>query len=297
MHTSPFCRTSQRTTTVNKVAATRNQIQNRPNRLSVWSGPLLVLLLSLFWGCANSAIAQAGETSEAGADIVYELRIYHAHPSKFEEMLTRFREHTLGLFAKHGMTNVAYFVPPGEDNSKLVYFLAYPSREAREKSWQAFLKDPVWQAAYKKSHENGPLVKKHESLFLKPTDYSPTWKIEQAREPRLLELRTYLASEGNLPALHDRFRQHTLKLFEKHGMTNLVYFELLPDQPEAERTLIYLIAHPNEAARQRAFQSFAADPDWKMVRAASEEKAGGSLTAPGGVMHEFLLPTDFSPFK
>lgn len=228
---------------------------------------------------------------------MYEMRIYHAHPGKFEEMLTRFREHTVGLFAKHGMTNVAYFVPPGEDNTKLVYFLAYPSREAREKSWQAFLNDPAWQAAYKKSHENGPLVKKHESLFLKPTDYSPVWKIEQAQEPRLFELRTYLASEGNLPALHDRFRQHTLKLFAKHGMTNLVYFELLPDQPEAERTLIYLIAHPSEAARQEAFQSFAADPNWKTARAASEEKAGGSLTAPGGVMHEFLHPTDFSPFK
>ncbi len=87
----------------------------------------------------------------------------------------RFREHTNRLFQKHGMTLVGYWTPTEGDNAAntLVYMLAYPSREARDKSWKAFQADPEWQAAYKESHKNGPLVDKVISQYLQPTDYSP----------------------------------------------------------------------------------------------------------------------------
>ncbi len=89
-------------------------------------------------------------------------------------MHKRFREHTVKLFEKHGMTNIGYWVPtdePGKENT-LVYLLAYPSREAREASWKAFMADPEWQAVYKESHKDGPLVAKVDFKFLAPTDYS-----------------------------------------------------------------------------------------------------------------------------
>jgi len=122
--------------------------------------------------------------------------------------------------------------------------------------------------------------------------------LERANPPRVFELRTYTATAGNLPALNDRFRRHTLRLFEKHGMTNVAYWNLLPDQPKADRMLIYLLAHKSVEAARQSFEAFRQDPEWINARKASEEKAGGSLTEPkGGVLSEFLLPTDYSPLR
>jgi hypothetical protein len=54
-----------------------------------------------------------------------------------------------------------------------VYILAYPSKEAREKSWKAFVDDPDWKAAKEASEKDGKLVDKVDQVFLNPTDYSP----------------------------------------------------------------------------------------------------------------------------
>lgn len=104
----------------------------------------------------------------------YELRTYTAAPGKLEALHARFRNHTLALFEKHGMTNCHYWVPEPNAEGKLVYLLGYPDREAREASWKAFLSDPVWLAAKAESEREGKLVAKVESLFLNPTDYSPS---------------------------------------------------------------------------------------------------------------------------
>ena len=106
---------------------------------------------------------------------LFEMRTYVANDGKMEDLHKRFREHTNKLFVKHGMDLVGYWVPADgpESENTLVYILAYPDMESREKSWKAFMADPDWQAVYKKSHENGPLVKKVETKYLKPTDYSP----------------------------------------------------------------------------------------------------------------------------
>jgi len=105
----------------------------------------------------------------------FELRTYVANEGKMNDLHKRFRDHTNRLFEKHGMTLVGYWTPTDgpEAANTLVYMLAYPSREAREKSWKAFLDDPEWKAVHKESHKNGPLVGKVTSQFLKPTDYSP----------------------------------------------------------------------------------------------------------------------------
>jgi hypothetical protein len=231
-------------------------------------------------------------------DALYEMRVYFAPEGKLDALHARFREHTMQLFAKHGMTNVGYFVPVGENpERKLVYFLSYPDRAARDASWKAFLADPEWQAAYKASEEDGPLVARIVETFLTPTDYSPTPEIE-AEGNRVFELRTYTATPGNLPALDARFREHTMQLFAKHGMTNLIYWHHAPGSADVERMLVYLLAHESQAAARTSFAAFRDDPDWKKARTASEERAGGSLTeAANGVVSEFLEPTDYSPWK
>ena len=82
---------------------------------------------------------------------------------------------TSKLFQKHGMTLVGFWVPADskEAGQKLIYVLAFPSREAADRSWKAFRDDPEWKAAKEASEKNGVLVEKVESVFLNPTDYSP----------------------------------------------------------------------------------------------------------------------------
>jgi hypothetical protein len=108
------------------------------------------------------------------ADRFFEMRIYYANPGKMQALHARFRDHTTKMFEKHGMQNIGYWQQSGGDNAEntLVYILAYPSEEARKKSWDAFVNDPDWKKAKADSEKDGVLVAKVESKFMKPTDYS-----------------------------------------------------------------------------------------------------------------------------
>jgi NIPSNAP len=105
---------------------------------------------------------------------VYELRTYVAKEGKLENLLTRFRDHTTRLFAKHGMDNIGYWVPADGSDSKntLIYVLAHKSRDTAKASWDAFRKDPDWVKAKAASEANGPIVEKVTSVFLTPADFS-----------------------------------------------------------------------------------------------------------------------------
>lgn len=249
------------------------------------------LFFTLTWLVGIVAVVAADKSKDTRC---YEMRVYYAAPGKLDELHARFRNHTCKLFEKHGMVNLGYWVPLDNPENKLIYVLAYPSREAREKAWHDFNADPDWQAAYKASEVNGKLVAKVDTHFMTATDYSPEVKPSRASEPRAFELRTYTASAGNLGALDARFRDHTIKLFSKHGMENVAYWHLLPDQKGADATLIYLLAHKSKEAADASFKAFRDDPPWVAAKKASEEKAGGSLTAPDGVKSVFMKPTDYS---
>ncbi len=255
----------------------------------------LMCLLALIPLAALSAESRAADKDAA----VYEMRVYYANPGKLDALNARFRDHTVKLFEKHGLTNIGYFVPVGENKeNKLVYWISAPSKEARDKSFKAFAADPEWKKAAAESEKDGKLVAKIESTFLTATDYSPMLKVEKGKENRVFELRTYTVTPGNLGGINDRFKNHTIKLFEKHGMTNVVYWNVLKGQKGDDLKLVYLLAHSSPEAAAKSFGAFRTDPDWLAARKASEEKAGGSLTeAKGGVLSEFLTPTDYSPLK
>jgi len=106
---------------------------------------------------------------------VFELRIYHVFEGKLGDLLARFRDHTMQLFEKHGIKNVAYWTPTDDPlkGKTLVYMLAHPSREAATANWQAFRDDPDWQSVRDKSEANGKLVEKIDSTFLAMTEFSP----------------------------------------------------------------------------------------------------------------------------
>jgi hypothetical protein len=249
------------------------------------------LFALILFTCLTAGIASAADKDTR----CFEMRTYHAAPGKLDDLNARFRNHTMKIFEKHGMNNIGYWVPVENTNNVLIYILAYPSREARDKSWKEFGADPEWQSVAKASEANGKLVMKVDSAFLTPTDYSPLVQPAISKEPRLFELRTYHASPGKLDDLNARFRNHTISLFSKHGMTNIGYWTPTEKKDGAGETLIYILAHKEKDAATESWKAFRADPDWVKAKAASE--VNGPLTVPDGVKSVYMVPTDYSPMK
>jgi hypothetical protein len=141
-----------------------------------WIG-LLAATLGLAGIAVHLAHANRLNKGEQKVDTrVFELRTYTAAPGKLDALNARFRDHTNNLFKKHGMTIIGFWMPAPqkEGEEKLIYILAYPSKEAAEKSWKGFLGDPEWLKARAESEKNGPLLaKRPESVYMTPTDYSP----------------------------------------------------------------------------------------------------------------------------
>ena len=106
----------------------------------------------------------------------------------------------------------------------------------------------------------------------------------------VFELRIYHAAPGKLPELESRFRDHTIKLFDRHRMKSVAYWTPV-DEPEKSNTLIYILEHPSREAAAANWKSFQDDPEWKSVREKSE--ANGKLVEK--VDSTFLVLTDFSP--
>jgi len=135
-----------------------------------------VLLAAAAFAQPAAVSAQTPAPALDPRSAIYELRIYYPAAGKLDALNARFREHTLKIFAKHGMTSVAYWneaATAASPNGRVVYVLAYPSRAARDADWQAFGADPEWKAVSAASEANGKLVDKVESIFMTMTDYSP----------------------------------------------------------------------------------------------------------------------------
>ena len=122
------------------------------------------------------AMAADAQTADAEtADRVFEIRTYTTHEGKLDDLHRRFRDHTMRLFEKHGMTNVGYWVPqdgPAKDNT-LVYVISHASREQAKANWAAFVADPEWKKISEESQRDGKIVERIESVFMDATDYSP----------------------------------------------------------------------------------------------------------------------------
>ena len=131
-------------------------------------------MITRLLGLAALAAASMTWSPAALADghSLYELRTYYANDGKIDALHARFRNHTMTLFEKHGMQNVAYWTPADAPNT-LIYIIAHKDAEAAQASWQAFVKDPEWQKVYNASIADGRLVGKIDNVFMTKTDYSP----------------------------------------------------------------------------------------------------------------------------
>ena len=141
------------------------------NRWFVFAGTVTVFLAGLSAG----SLLQSGIAHAQASKHVFELRTYTAPDGKLGDLHTRFRDHTMRIFNKHGMKSVLYMTPQDTPDSQntLIYLLEHPSREAAKKAWADFQADPEWKKVSEESQVNGRIVSKVVSVFGDPTDYSP----------------------------------------------------------------------------------------------------------------------------
>ena len=256
---------------------------------------MLKLLSLLFVLGLTSAVSYA---ESQGLDTsVYELRTYTTTPGNLPKLLARFRDHTLALFEKHGIVNVAYWVPQDADKgaaNTLVYLVKHKSRDAAAESWKAFAADPEWIKVKNASEAQGKIVDHIDSIFLAKTDYSTEFPIGQQNPARIFELRTYTTPEGLLTNLDTRFRGGETDLFVKEGMTKIFFSHPTDLDKGSSHILIYMLAHKNRDAAKESWAKFRADPAWVKMKADSEVGHGPLTTK---TVPLFLVPTDFSPTK
>ena len=154
--------------------------------------PLVAVLFAALFAAACSApqSSPASDSASAGAtptptasapadvaagDRVFEIRTYTTLPGRLDALQARFRDHTMQIFEKHGMTNVGYWVPQDsarKDNT-LIYIISHASRAQADRNWEAFDKDPEWQKVAAESEKDGKIIDKIESVYATATDYSP----------------------------------------------------------------------------------------------------------------------------
>jgi hypothetical protein len=225
---------------------------------------------------------------------VYELRTYTTNAGKLDALNARFRDHTVRLFKKHGIESLGYWVPTDEEKSKntLIYVIKHKSRDAAKASWKAFIADPEWKKAAKESGV-GPLANRPESVYMKAADYSPKSAVDQKGEDAVFELRIYRCNEGKLKNLDARFRDHTIKIFKRHGIQSVAYWHPT-DEPDSQDTLIYIVRHQSRDAAKTSWKSFGADEEWQKVAKESQKDGKFLRERPESI---YMKATDYSAIR
>jgi hypothetical protein len=216
--------------------------------------------------------------------MLHEMRIYDAVPGKMDNLNSRFANHTLGFFKDHSIGVVGFWTEVIGISNRLTYMLSFDSMADREKKWAAFQADEGWQKARMESEKGGALVASVQNRFLRLTPYSPQPRVSTT----LQELRIYDAMPGKLPAINDRFANHTTRLFKKHGLENIGYWTA---DVGTSNQLVYMIGYPSMGDREKSIDALGADPDWTKARTESERD--GPLVR--RTQSAILRPTDYSP--
>ena len=143
---------------------------------------LLFLIGSIIFSCSENDQKSVKDIDYG----VYEMRVYYTHEGKFDDIISRFENHTTKLFDKHGFNNVGYWTTLKKDslsfadkfifqnNGKeaLVYIVSFKDMDTRDESWDRFINDPEWISVFEESRKNGPIVREIEQVFLYPTIFS-----------------------------------------------------------------------------------------------------------------------------
>lgn len=121
-----------------------------------------IAVLGILVGFAGVAWGSAQQRAAVG---FYELRVYTAKPGKRDQLAARFASRTAAIYARHGITNVGYWIPQQSDatmgitaENTFIYVRGYPSREERDKRLKAAHDDPEFGEVVSKQ-ERDPQTK------------------------------------------------------------------------------------------------------------------------------------------
>ena len=216
--------------------------------------------------------------------MLYELRVYDARAGKLPALNDRFANHTTGFFKDHGIGIVGFWTDEIGRSNQLTYMLSFDSMADREQKWAAFTADKRWQEVRAETEKYGAFVAGIQNSFMRLTPYSP----EPHMTTAIQELRIYSPMTGKFPALHDRFANHTMKLFEKHGIENVGYWTA---DVGTSNKLTYMLGYDGLGDREKKWGAFSDDPEWHKARSASE--VDGPLNRRS--LNTILRRTSYSP--
>ena len=216
--------------------------------------------------------------------MIYEFHVYEAVPGKLAALNERFANHTLGFFKKHDMGVLGFWTDDIGTSNKLTYIMSVENLAQSEMRWKEFSADPAWRKILEESERESTLIASTHTAFMALTPYSP--------EPNIgfpvQEMRVYDAVPGRLPALHDRFANHTMGLFKKHGMEIGAFWTEVTATPNQ---LVYMLGYPSLADREKSWAAFLADPDWWSAYRESEKNGPLIIRSNSRI----LRPTGYSP--
>jgi hypothetical protein len=251
----------------------------------------------------------------------YELRVYTPNEGKQAATNALIAGAGVKAMTRNGIELLGAWTPADAKDDRVITLVGHAPKSDAAKNWAAFSADEGWKADLAAASKDGKAVKSFVRFTLNATDYSPAIKPASVGN-RLFELRTYVATPNNLKHLNARFRDHTVKLFETHGMTNVAYFNIPAADPvtngqllkacsaagkdaadcklddaASPTALVYFLTHKDADAMKASFGKFGQDPKWKSALTGSEKTAGGPLTAKNGVKSLLLKATEYSPMK
>jgi hypothetical protein len=223
-----------------------------------------------------------------------EVRIYTVTSNKMDGVLERFRETVEPVRRKHGIDTLGYWSAPGTTNGGVfVYLMAAPSKETLQEREKEFGADPDFRKGYAESNrKHGKTVDQTTALPL-TIDSTAKFDFTASKTPRVFDLRVYSVLPGKLDAFRDRWHDHAVPIYERHGLHSIGWWVADTKDAEGHDQFICLLAGESAEAIQKSIAAFHADPEWQRVAKVTE--ARGILRS--GVSAFKLTPTEFSPLK
>lgn len=226
--------------------------------------------------------------------MLYELRHYTApDTTTLGALVNWFGEQTVPAWEAAGVRIVGAWTVEVGQAPRFTIILAYDDLNQRMEQNSTFLASDAWKAASAAAfNPSTSLVSGIDTAILQPTPYSADPLAFQSSGRGIWEERVYRAKDVRTAArVNQRFTEHTVHLFEKHGITPVAFWNVIigADQP----SLYYLVRYDDLAQRQPAWAAFRSDPDWQ--KAYAESEADGPLLL--RTTSTLLMPTPFSPMQ
>ena len=232
-------------------------------------------------------------TNAASRTGFFELRLYSVTSNKFDGVLERFRDTVEPVRRKHSIKTVGYWTGGTTNGDKFIYLMTAASKEALQKQEKEFGADPQFKEGYAASNQkHGKTVDKIESLPL-TVDATAKFDFAASPKPRVFDLRIYSVLPGRLDAFRNRWRDHAVPIYERHGLHSVGWWVAEKQDADGHDQFVALLAGESVDAIQKSIAAFHADPDWQRVE--KETEKDGKLRS--GVEAFKLTATDFSSLK